>query len=88
MDASDIFYFLCSGRGKGESEAPGGQGLGRFLLKVPGEGGGFSRRGRGRERVCGLNFFFFRGRNVHREWLVHISGPQFEIARPEFRFAP
>ena len=53
MDVSDIFYFFCSGRGKGQSEAPGGGGGGgRFLLKIPGRGGGF-QRGRGREGVCG-----------------------------------
>ena len=34
------YFFFCSGRGKGESEAPGGGGC-RFLLKP----GGFSRRG-------------------------------------------
>ena len=40
------FYFVfCSGRRKGESEAPGGGGFG-FLLKIPGgRGGGSSRTG-------------------------------------------
>ena len=72
VDVSDIFYFfLCSGRGKGESEAPGGWGIG-FLLKIPG-GGGEAGRGRRAGRSAanrgiwggGLNFFF-RGRNVHQ----------------------
>ena len=49
MDVSDIFNFFCSGRGKGESEAPGGGGF-DFLLKTP---GGVFRRERGREGVCG-----------------------------------
>ena len=75
VDVSDIFYFFCSGRGKGESEAPGGGGGIGFLLKIP-RGGGISRRGRGREGVCGeLGYFggggglniFFRARNVHQE---------------------
>ena len=53
MDVSDIFYFFCSGRGKGESEATGGGGV-DFLLKVP-QGGGSPGGGgpRGREGVCG-----------------------------------
>ena len=38
MDVSEIFYFSCSGEGKGESKAPGVWGVG-FLLKIP--GGGF-----------------------------------------------
>ena len=43
MDLSDIFYFFfCSERGKGESEAPGGGSA--FLLRVP-QGGGGSKRG-------------------------------------------
>ena len=47
VDVSDIFNFfllrkgkgeVCSGRGRGKSEAPGGGSV--FLLKIPG-GGGF-----------------------------------------------
>ena len=52
MDVSDIFYFFCSGEGKGDPEAPG-EGGGRFLLKSQ-EGGGL-QDGRGRgclEGVC------------------------------------
>ena len=45
-DVSDIFIFFCSGRGKGESEAPGGRGI-HFLLKIPGGGGVFRRGTRG-----------------------------------------
>ena len=52
------FLFFCSGRG--ESEAPGG--AGRFFIENPTRGVGFSRRGRGREGVCGeLGHFFFWG---------------------------
>ena len=54
LDGSDSFTFICSGRGKGEFEAPG-EGGDRFLLKLP-EGGGFlqEREGpRGEEGVCG-----------------------------------
>ena len=39
-----FLFFFCSGEGKRESEAPGGEG-GRFLLKIP--GGGVSRAGGG-----------------------------------------
>ena len=42
---SDIFYFFCSGRGKGESEAPGGGGV-DYLLRIPGGGGWGVRAGR------------------------------------------
>ena len=49
VDDSDIFYFFCSGEGKGE--APGGGGGGEFLLKIPGKGrgfpGGWGRGGQG-----------------------------------------
>ena len=49
---SDIFYFFLLGevRGSQRRQARGGVGGNRFLLKIPGGGGG-SRRGRGR-RVC------------------------------------
>ena len=43
-----LVFFFCSGRGKGESEAPGGGG--RFFIQNP-RRGGFSKWGRGREVV-------------------------------------
>ena len=46
-----IIFFAARWRGKGESEAPGGGGS-VFIENPTGEGG-FSRRGRGREGVCG-----------------------------------
>ena len=57
MDVSDIFnFFFCSGRGKGESELGGGLGD-RFVIEIPGRGGGgFPGKGagpRGREDVWG-----------------------------------
>ena len=63
--------FFLSGRGKGESEVPGGEGF-HFLLKIPGGEGGFQEGPRGREGVCGElgNLggggakYFFSGRNV------------------------
>ena len=46
VDVSDIFYFFCSGRGKGESEEKGSVFNGKFQEGcVPGGGGA----GRGRE---------------------------------------
>ena len=77
VDVSDIFYFFCSGRR--ESEAPGG--AGRFFIENPTRGVGFSRRGRGREGVCGelgnfggggLNISFW-ARNVHQD----LEGPRY-----------
>ena len=67
-----IFFFFCSGRGKGESEAPGGEGGGgRFFIENTRRGGGgFLQEGegpRGREGVCsevgilggGAKYFIF-----------------------------
>ena len=83
-----FFIFICSGRRKGESEAPG-VGGGRFLLKIP--GGGVSRRGGakgGREGVCselgiwggggGGEIFLFRGRDVHEGFFPSPKGPKIE----------
>ena len=64
----DIFYFFCSGEGKGQSEAPGG-GVGGaifFLGKIPGRGGGLRVGGGGGSGGClrgiwgggALNIFF------------------------------
>ena len=69
VDVSDIFYFFCSGEGKGESRATGRGGVG-FLLKITG-GGGESGRGQRGPRVSTGNWgggvnIFFRGRNVHQ----------------------
>ena len=53
VDVSDIFnFFSARGGGRGSPRAPRGGGVG-FLLKIPRGGGGVSRRGRGREGVCG-----------------------------------
>ena len=74
VDVSDIFYFFCSGEGKAESGASG-RGGGRFLMKIPGGGGGCRPGGMGGEAGgClrgifggggGLNIFFW-GRNPHQ----------------------
>ena len=62
MDVSDIFYFFCSGKGKGESEAPRGGGV-RFLLKFPG-GVGVLREGEGPGScVCVANWGIWGGGN-------------------------
>ena len=78
VDVSDIFYFFCSGEGKGEPPRRREAG-GRFFIENPRRGGG-SRVGggggaRGREGVCrelggwGLNIFF-RGRKARQEKLT------------------
>ena len=64
MDGSDIFYFFCSGEGRGSLGRQGGGGVG-FLLKIPG-GGGLSGGREGGEGVCkefwgmggGAKYFF------------------------------
>ena len=53
------FYFFCSGRVKGESEAPGGGWVIGFLLKIPGKEG-ISRMG-GAGRVPAANWGIFGG---------------------------
>ena len=52
VDVSD--FFLCSGRGKGESKAPGEGGGIVFIENPSGGGGGLQdgRGSRGREGVC------------------------------------
>ena len=55
VDVSEIFYFFCSGRGRGSPERQGGRGVGFFVLIIPGEGGlpgGGGRERGGREGVC------------------------------------
>ena len=53
IDVPDIFsFFFCSGRGKGDSEAPGRGGGSVFLLKIPGEGGGVPGGGGGFQEGC------------------------------------
>ena len=60
-DVPDIFYFFCSGLGKGGAVRANGRGGGRFLLEIRGREGGQRRGGRHRrwEHVCkgGLNIF-------------------------------
>ena len=69
-----FFIFSCSGRGKEESEAPGGGGIG-FLIENSRTGGGGAGSGRAAGRVSAANLgifwggganFFFGGRNVHQ----------------------
>ena len=53
-------FFIFSARGRGRGSAGQQGGWGRFLLKIPGGGGGFPKGGAGREgsgRVFAGNFF-------------------------------
>ena len=69
VDVSDIFFFVfCSGRGKGESEAPG-EGRESIFIEIPMRGGGgLLQEGegpRGREGVYGkLGNLGCRGLNI------------------------
>ena len=57
MDVSDIFIFFCSGRGKGESEAPGGGRADRFFIENRRRGVVLQhRRGRGVGRVSAVDW--------------------------------
>ena len=93
-----IFFFFCSGEGKGEREAPGGGGA---IFHGNSQGGGGSRVGggggaRSREVVCGegggLNIFFpgpkcpprAKSRDPNRESLATL---RFEIAIRNARVA-
>ena len=75
MDVSDIFYFFCSGEGKGSPRCQERGGVGFFFLKS--QEGGFSQdregggAGRGWEGVCGEIFFFGGGAKYF------FSGPKF-----------
>ena len=53
MDVSDIFYFLLLGEGEGGVRDAGRGGGLVFIENARNGEGGFSRRGRGREGVCG-----------------------------------
>ena len=55
-----FFIFFCSGRGKGEFEAPGGGG-GRFLIENPAQGGVCFEEGEGPGGVCGELGIFLGG---------------------------
>ena len=59
MDISDILIFFCSGRGNGESEAPGG-GKSVFNWNSQ-EGGEESKRGRGAGRLSAANWRIWGG---------------------------
>ena len=66
MDVSDIFYFFCSGRVKGESKAPGRTGV-RLFIENPRRGvsrkaegpGGCPRRIGEFGEAGGAKYFFF-----------------------------
>ena len=89
VDVSDIFYFFCSGRRKGESEAPGVGGGGRFFIENPRRGGAPEGEGpRGREGVCselgnggggGQNIFF--GAEMSTKPEVRLRAESGEILR-------
>ena len=61
VDVSDIFcFFSCSGRGKGEFEAPGREGV-RFLIENPRRGVSRRERVQGAGRVSAANLGFLGG---------------------------
>ena len=68
VDVSEIFYFFCSGEGKGESEAPGRGGGSVFFMDNPRRGAlpnGGGGRGAGRVFAGnlgggGAKYFFLR----------------------------
>ena len=66
-----FFIFFCSGRGKGDSEAPGTGGMG-FLLKIP--GGGVSRTGEF-FGGGGLNIFFGAEMSTKKKHEDELLGP-------------
>ena len=75
VDVSDIFiYFFRSGRGKGESEVPGGGG-GSIFIVIPRRGGGFLQdgEGRGAGKVSAANWGIW-GRGGWAKYLF--SGPK------------
>ena len=52
LNLADVSVFFCLGRGKGESEAPGGRG-GSIFIEIPGGGLQEGEGPMGREGVCG-----------------------------------
>ena len=65
VDVSDLFYFFFAAWGGGRGSQRCQEWGGRFLLEIPGGGGGLSpRRGRGRGagRVSAANWGFWGGR--------------------------
>ena len=62
MDALDIFYFFCSGEGKGKSGATGRGGGSVFLIENPRRGvsqrGGARGPGVSAGNLGGVNIFF------------------------------
>ena len=73
VDVLDIFYFFCSGRGKGESEASGGGGFDFYWRSQEGgspRGGGGEGPGGCLRRIGefggGGAKYFLGGRNVHQ----------------------
>ena len=61
LSSFGFFLFFCSGRGKGESEGPGGLGDRFFFFDNPRKGEGLREGPRGREGVCGELREFFEG---------------------------
>ena len=77
VDVSDIFYFFCSGEGRGTGATERGGGS-VFFIENPRRGGESPKWGGGREgREClrgiwgsGGAKYFFSGRNVHQVFLA------------------
>ena len=71
VDVSDIFYFFCSGEGKGVGGPQKGGGRGRFFIEnfFPYRGGGGAEGPGGclRGNLGGWQTIFFGARNAHQE---------------------
>ena len=83
MDVSDIFYFFCSGKGKGSPSARR-EGRGRFFIEHP-RRGGLPGEGAGAEGLEGVwrdfggeegYFFFWGGRNSCQASRKELTGEE------------
>ena len=76
-----FLFFLCSGRGKGESEAK--EEKGSVLIENPRRGGGFPGGARGgQEGVCGELGTFWGGGRLN----IFFSAPKCPPSKSSYRY--